>query len=215
MTDHPVRPKPGTKTAASAALSPGTRRLHRLVLGHVVATGQVPTHADITTMAAERGVDVVPALRELCEADLLVFGSAGEIRAAYPFSPTPTRHRMTLDTRVHVSAMCAVDALGTSAMIGVPVVISSREPDGDAVVTVTVDGDYAVWEQPDAVVYRATSGRGTGSADRTCDFINFFATETAAHAWAARHPELTGRLVTRDHALASGIAEFGQLLRDP
>lgn len=206
----------GTKAAASAALHPDTRRLHRHILGQVVATGRVPTRADLATTARGLEVDVAAALRELADADLLVFGSTGEIRAAYPFSPIPTRHRMTLDSGVRVSAMCAVDALGTSAMIGRPVAIASREPDGRAVVTITVNGDRAVWDQPDAVVYKATSGCGTGSAERTCGFVNFFGTEDAAHAWAARHPELTGgRVMSRDDALARGIAEFGQLLRDP
>jgi hypothetical protein len=35
----------------------------------------------------------------------------------------------------------------------------------------------------------------------------------AARAWARRHPEVTGRLLTRDGALGIGVAEFGALLQ--
>jgi hypothetical protein len=209
VTDRPVR----TKSALSAAAHPDARRLHRDILRQVVATGRVPTRATLVGSAVD--VDVAAALRELDEVDLLALDDTGEIRAAYPFSPTPTRHRLTLGTGVRVFAMCAVDALGTSAMVGVPVTIASSEPDDGPVVTITVDGADAVWDQPEAVVYRASNECGNRSVDRACRFINFFATEHGAHAWAARHPELTGRVIDRADALAIGVAEFGHLLHDP
>ncbi len=51
------------------------------------------------------------------------------------------------------------------------------------------------------------------SADCACGYINFFATARDARAWARRHPEVTGRLLTREGALGIGIAEFGTLLQ--
>jgi ubiquinone/menaquinone biosynthesis C-methylase UbiE len=43
--------------------------------------------------------------------------------------------------------------------------------------------------------------------------MNFFTIARAARAWARRHPEVTGRLLTRGAALRSGIAQFGTLLQ--
>jgi len=51
------------------------------------------------------------------------------------------------------------------------------------------------------------------SADCACSFINFFATAGNARAWARRNPEVTGRLLTQEDALRSGVAQFGTLLR--
>jgi hypothetical protein len=51
------------------------------------------------------------------------------------------------------------------------------------------------------------------AAERSCGYINFFASRRAARAWARRHPEVTGRLLTQDGALGIGIAGFGILLQ--
>jgi hypothetical protein len=42
--------------------------------------------------------------------------------------------------------------------------------------------------------------------------MNFFATQTAAAAWAAAHAEVTGGILGRHRALQVGIGIFGQLL---
>jgi hypothetical protein len=62
------------------------------------------------------------------------------------------------------------------------------------------------------VVFAGSAGdAGRPSADCACGYINFFATARAARAWARRHPEVTGTLLTRQGALDIGIAEFGTL----
>jgi hypothetical protein len=43
--------------------------------------------------------------------------------------------------------------------------------------------------------------------------MNFFATRTAASAWAASHPEISGGILSQARALETGIGIFGQLLR--
>jgi hypothetical protein len=126
---------------------------------------------------------------------LVVRDPNGEPLAAYPFSAAPTPHRLTLGAGVSVHAMCAIDALGVSA---------------------TVDGDRATWEPPTAVVLAAaTADCCAPSAQRTCGYVNFFATNAAALAWAGDHPELSWALLDQPQALATAIAEFGPLLRDP
>src|SRR5215471_8652095 len=72
----------------------------------------------------------------------------------------------------------------------------------------------STWEPATAVVYVGrTSGECAGpSASVCCRYINFFGARTAAAAWAASHPEITGGILGQDRALQVGIGIFGQLL---
>ena len=63
-----------------------------------------------------RAVDEV--LAALHDMDAVRLDPEGRIAVAYPFSAYPTRHRVRIDDRVDVYAMCAIDALGMSAMLG-------------------------------------------------------------------------------------------------
>jgi hypothetical protein len=110
--------------------------------------------------------------------------------------------------------MCAIDALGMSAMLGHPVTITAAEPDTGRVITVDVDGSRARWRPRGAVVFAGSAGDTCRpSVDRSCGYINFFANRRSARAWASRTPEVTGRLLTREGALGIGITEFSNLLQ--
>jgi hypothetical protein len=158
--------------------------------------------------------EVSRVLGELADGDFLCLDHAGQITAAYPFSALPTRHRVRTAGHATVFAMCAIDALGISAMTGLPVVIESADPSTGEPVTVEVDGASSRWDPATAVVYsgRASNDCAGPSASVCCGYINFFATRTAATAWAAAHPDITGGILTQDHALQVGIDIFGQLL---
>lgn len=202
------------KACAALALSPPARRVHRWVLTAFAATGRAPARADLERMARDSDVDPGAALAELTGRDVLAVDEHGEIRAAYPFSPVPTRHRVSWEGGPTVYAMCAVDALGMSAMLDRPVTVTSTEPGTDRVITVHVDRDTARWNPGTAVVFAGTTGeRCCPSVDRTCSHINFFTAPDAAHAWAADNPGVSGVVLDQDQALASGEAEFGALLR--
>ena len=110
--------------------------------------------------------------------------------------------------------MCAIDALGISAMTGRSVVIESADPSTGEPVTVYVNGASGTWDPATAVVYagRSQGECGGPSASVCCGYMNFFATRAAASAWAAAHPEVTGGILTQARALDVGIAIFGQLL---
>lgn len=202
------------KASATQALSSPARRLHLTVLTHFVETATAPSRADLDRIARESGTDPRAALTELAENDVVLFDTVGEVRAAYPFSPTPTGIRVSWDGGPTVYAMCAVDALGISAMIDRPVVIAATEPDTDRTITVEVDHDQAAWTPATAVVYAGCAGdRCCPSADYTCRWINFFTSTNAAQDWADRHPDVSGAVLERPHALAVGIAEFATLMQ--
>jgi hypothetical protein len=165
-------------------------------------------------------------MRQLHAADFLRLDPCGAISAAYPFSPVPTRHLVTISGGPQVYAMCAIDALGIAAMLGKTVTISSSEPGTGAPVTVTVPpaGGAATWAPRTAVVFYGqertcgTCPPGAGAvvpaaADTCCRAINFFTATASAAAWARTHPEITGKILNQRKAQQTGVSIFGSLLQ--
>lgn len=74
------------KARATAALTGPARQVHLAVLTRFAATGQAPDREELDRIASYHGA----VLAELAERDVLAFTPAGQIRAAYPFSPVPT-----------------------------------------------------------------------------------------------------------------------------
>lgn len=158
----------------------------------------------------------IPAavLAELAARDVMAFGARGEIRAAYPFSSAPTPTQVTRAGGPAAYAMCAIDALEISAMLGHPVTITAAEPGIGCLITVHTDRDRARWGPAGAVVFAgATGDYGCSSADRTCGYINFFTTARAARTWARANPAVTGTVLGQARAVSKGVAEFGAFMQ--
>ncbi|MFE5480947.1 alkylmercury lyase family protein [Streptomyces sp. NPDC056527] len=190
----------------------GLRVLHQKVLRHFADTGAAPAPEVMEPIAAQAGRTAGQVLAELAAEDFVTLDEAGEIRAAYPFSATPTRHRVRIDGGTEVWSMCAIDALGIPAMLDVDVVISSTDPVTGKPVTVTTQHGATVWDPQEAVVFVGQRPGGGPAATACCDALNFFTSAASAHAWAADHPGLPGRVI--DQAAAEDIARqtFGPLL---
>jgi len=204
------------KCCAAAALTRPARRVHLAVLAAFTVAGQPPPRDELERIARVHGGDPGAVLAELAAADVIAFGADGEIRAAYPFSPVPTPIQVRWAGGPLTYAMCAIDALGMSAMLGRPVIITGAEPGTGQLITVHADGGRARWEPRAAVVFAGAAGEpGCPSADRSCGHINFFTSARAARAWARRRPEVTGTVLSRQGALHCGIAEFGTLMQAP
>jgi hypothetical protein len=191
----------------------GLRVVHQAVLRSFVHTGTAPGMPNLAKDAAP--FEVAQVLAELADGDFVCLDQAGQITAAYPFSAVPTRHRVQISGEAAVFAMCAIDALGISAMTGRPVVIESADPSTSEPVTVEVDGTCSSWDPATAVVYVGRTGGDCAgpSASVCCGYMNFFATRAAASAWAASHPEISGGILSQARALQTGVGIFGQLLR--
>ena len=199
---------------AARRLSDPALHVHHAVLAAFTDAGRPPSAAELDVLARRHGGDPDRVREELAEADLLAFTGHGEIRAAYPFSPVPTAIQVSWDHQAPAYAMCAIDALGMSAMLGRPVTITAAEPDTGKGITVAVDGDRARWAPRSAIVFAGeTAEAGCLAADRCCGYINFFTRRRAARAWARRHPSVSGTILRRDGALRIGIDQFGTLLR--
>jgi hypothetical protein len=203
-----------TRACCAAALTRPARQVHLAVLAAFALTGRAPMRGDLERIARAGGADPAAALAELAERDVIAFDQAGEIRAAYPFSPSPTSIQVNWEGGPVTYAMCAIDALGISAMLARPVTITAAEPGTGRVITVHADRDRARWDPRRAVVFAGTTGGDCcHTADRTCGYINFFTTARAARTWARANPEVTGTVLGQARALSAGIAEFGAFMQ--
>ena len=83
------------KGSCAAALTPPARQVHLTVLAAFAETGRPPARGELERIARADGADPAAVLAELAESDVIAFDADGEIRAAYPFSPTPTPIRVS------------------------------------------------------------------------------------------------------------------------
>ncbi|MFE4801538.1 organomercurial lyase [Streptomyces sp. NPDC056708] len=190
----------------------GLRAVHQAVLRHFAATGTAPAPEVLEPVAAPSGRTAGEVLAELAAEDFLTLEETGQIRAAYPFSAVPTRHRVGLAGGVTVWSMCAIDALGIPAMLKTDIVISSTDPATGEPITVTSRGGTTLWEPQSAVVFVGQRPDGGPAATACCDALNFFASDATARTWIAEHPGFPGRIVDQAQAEHIGAQTFGPLL---
>ena len=82
-------------------------------------SGAAPDAARLAVQAGLGETSIADILRKLRRRDLVVLDKFGAVTAAYPFSVRETGHRVRVSAgAVAVHALCAIDALGTGAMLG-------------------------------------------------------------------------------------------------
>ncbi|MFJ9447824.1 alkylmercury lyase family protein [Kitasatospora sp. NPDC101235] len=190
----------------------GLRAVHQQILRHFAATGVAPDPQTLQPVATGAGRSATDVLAELADEDFLTLDEAGNIRAAYPFSAVPTRHRVRLESGVEVWSMCAIDALGVPAMLGQDAVISSTDPLSGDPITVTSTTGTLRWEPASALVFVGQRPGGGPAAAACCDALNFFTDAASARAWTSQHPDVPGRVVDQPDAEHIGRQTFGPLL---
>jgi NAD-dependent dihydropyrimidine dehydrogenase PreA subunit len=192
------------------------RGLHRAVLRRFLATGAPPTARWLRQAARDGGLDAA-AVDELSAADA-VHVVNGVVAVAYPFSGTPTPHRVELDGLPAVYAICAIDALGLPAMAGRDGRITSADPHDGTPIEVTVR--YGAWRWTPAgtvvVAGRATDcGTGCGSFEAMCPNTAFHASAESAQTYLSGHGNLDAQILDQGTAVECGRLNFGTLLTGP
>ncbi len=197
--------------------NPVARAVHQEILCAYARTGGPPQPGTLEAVTAGSDRSSRAVLEALHEVDALRLTSDGQISLAYPFSTRPTRHRVTIGHQVRAYAMCAIDALGMSAMLGQDVTIESHDVTTGHPVTVTVHvgrpPGQANWNPPEAVVFVGATAIGGPSADCCCDHLNFFADTSSAATWMAAHPHVPGQVLTQIEAEELGVRLFAPLLQ--
>lgn len=215
MTDL-TRFTDGSIVARQAAMPGPLRGLHRAVLRRFLETGAPPTERWARQAAADHNLDA-RALDELDAADA-VHVVNGVVAVAYPFSGTPTPHRVRLDGLPAVYAMCAIDALGLPAMAGRDGRITSADPaDGTPIEVIVHDGAWS-WAPAGTVVVAGRSaacGTGGGSSEVMCPHTVFHVSGRSARAWLASHGGLDAEILDQEAAVEYGRLNFGTLLTGP
>jgi len=192
------------------------RELHQAVLHRFLEAGAPPAERWLRQAAAEAGLDGT-AVDALAAADA-VHVVNGVVAVAYPFSGTPTPHRVRLDGLPAVYAMCAIDALGLPPMAGRDGRITSADPNDDTPIEVTVRGGAWSWSPAGTVVVagRATDcGAGCGSFEVMCPNTAFHASAGSARAWLSGHVGLDAEILDQDTAVECGRLNFAGLLTGP
>jgi hypothetical protein len=193
------------------------RELHRAVLRRFLQTGAAPTARWLRQAALDQGLDAAAALDELAAADA-VHVVHRVVAVAYPFSGTPTPHRVELDGLPAAYAMCAIDALGLPVMAARDGRITSADPhDGTPIAVSVRDGKWS-WSPASAVVVagRATDcGTGCGSFEAMCPHTVFCASRESARAHLARQGGLDTQILDQGTAVECGRLNFGALLTGP
>ncbi|MCY0933916.1 alkylmercury lyase family protein [Streptomyces sp. H34-S4] len=190
----------------------GLRAVHQAVLRHFATAGRAPEAGLLEPVAAAAGRTAEDVLAELARDDFLTLDETGQVRAAYPFSAVPTPHRVRIDSGAEVFSMCAVDALGTTAMLGQDTVVSSTDPVTGEPVTVTSTDGTTVWDPDSAVVFVGRRAFSGPAETVCCDALNFFTSHASATTWSQQHPDVPGDIISHARAEELGRQTFGPLL---
>lgn len=183
--------------------------LRRLLRAERVSPASLSMGTGLTRQDAEE------ALGRLDAAGILYLED-GIVRAAYPLSGVPTRHRLGIG-EAPAYANCAFDALAISAMVDEPVRIESECAQCGEAVVVQMGGDRVLAAQPAApVVLYVAPGEccEPGPAVLTrCPSINFFCDDGHAAQWQAAHPEEPGRVFPLADAIPAAHDRFAVITR--
>lgn len=212
-SELPARATSFPTSKRQAALTPPERELHRSIL-RALAAGRRLDSAQLAKLAAAAGLDADSARAVLETNDLVhVDRATGDVLVAYPFSATPTAHRVSLTGGADVFAMCAIDALGIPAMTGEPAEIRSRDPSTGEPIEIALDGaGEAEWRPQGSVVVMGCSDHHGTSAVCMCPNTNFAASHAGGEALLAALPSGSGTLLSLPEAIQLGREIFGELL---
>jgi hypothetical protein len=188
------------------------KETHQAILRAFATTGRPPHRSDLDRVVAGSSSDTDDVLTALHELDAIRLAPDGQIAVAYPFSVVSTRHRVRIGEGVEVYAMCAIDALGVAAMLEQDTHIHSIDPTTGQPIVVTTTGGVTRWAPSTAVVFLGATAGGGPSADRCCDYLNFFTDPATANAWTRAHSHVRGQVLTPADAEALGIRLFRSLL---
>jgi hypothetical protein len=210
VLDAAAIPPERTGRYRTAALAAPERQLYRWILRQFGA-GSRPSLEATAAAAAAAGADLDQALETFRQLDLAHLAD-GEIAVAYPFSGRPTPHRISIDGRPEMYAMCAIDALGIAAMLELPIEVLSRDPVSGGDVWVRIDPGNGAWWEPEQAVVLAGSYPAAGPSFRSCcSVLDFFESGENALRYLLAHPEVTGHAITIPEAIAAGATIFGDL----
>ena len=207
-------PRSRCGTERTAGLSREERQLYHWILQRF-AHAAPPTPTRLAEQARALDLEPSAAFATLAREDLIHTDDDGAVLVAYPFSARPRGHRVTIDERLTVEAMCAIDALGIAAMLNQPIEINSHDPLTGHEIWLRVSPGEGAWWEPETAAVLAGSGRASGpSYGRCCDVLNFFETPETAERYLREHGDVVGVPISIPEAIEAGRAIFGEIFTE-
>ena len=199
-----------------SGLGDGEDRVRRAILETYPRIGHAPSIDELALTTGFAPDQVRGLVAKLATRDMVILDRDGAtITGAYPFVDRDTEHRVHLGETV-LNAMCAIDALGTGAMLGIDVIVESSCRSCGTPIRVQMRekgaalGDYA---PTDAVVWTGIQYANSCAADSLCTVIAFFCSDQHLVTWRdAKHPGGKGFRLSMDQGLQVGKAIFTPLL---
>ncbi|MBI2155096.1 MAG: alkylmercury lyase family protein [Candidatus Rokubacteria bacterium] len=194
------------------SIDPLAREVLRTILDRFVENGgPLETEAVTRHLPGRSPGEIQEAIARLDQKDLILVQD-GKVVLAYPFSAAPTAFRVMLGDGRGRYAVCAIDALGVSPMLGQLVrICSSCHHCGEPLEMVV---------RPDGPVERASIMVWVGergdirqkACSSICLTLNFFQSQEHLRQWRKNHPEVSGAAASLDEAFKLGARIFGELL---
>ena len=199
----------------AARLNAQEDRIRRRVLS-ILALGVTPTVRVLADRCETPSDHIREILGRLAAMDLLLVDATGEIvLAAYPFSSIPTPHRVHLSGR-EVFALCAVDALGITAMLNEDTRISSRCAHCGSPVEIQARPEQLTRHLSSEIVvwFPTSEGDYCSVAESRCPNISFFCTSDHLEVWRNVNGQPPGLVLSLLEAFEAGREIFGSLLAE-
>jgi len=197
----------------TARLSQPEREFYFWILRQFAAAAP-PDRGAMRAAARRIGLDPDNAFAALGRDDLVHADESGRPVVAYPFSAEERGHRVLIDGKHRVQAMCAIDALGIAPMLDLAIEIVSRDPLSGGEIWVRLDpAEGAWWEPTEAVVLAGSACREGPSFRGCCDVLNFFESKENAEGYLRDHPEVSGAPISLPDAIEIGRVVFGDALK--
>ena len=199
-----------------AGLDDAEDRTRRAILEAYPRTGHAPSINELSLSMGFAPDQVRDLIAKLKARDMVVLDENGTTLAgAYPFIDRTTEHRVKVGETV-LHAMCAIDALGTGAMMAKDVVIESTcRSCGSPIHVVTRDKGAALeaYSPTSAVVWTGIQYADRCAADSLCTVMAFFCSNAHLNSWrASQGSESRGFRLSMDEGLQMGKAIFMPLL---
>lgn len=196
------------------ALEEAEDRVRQAILRLYGRSGRAPIFKAVADEAGVPRGDISDLLHRLAVRDLIVLDDGGHIIGAYPFSERATEHCVRVGTVV-VAAMCAIDALGIGAMLGIDTNIRSAcRHCGRIIEVATCGGGRALGTvaPANALVWSGIHYDGCAAAS-LCTVQAFFCSEGHLDVWRdADWPSANGVRLSMEEAFQVARAIFEPML---
>ncbi len=199
-----------------AGLDEAEDQTRRAILEAYPRIGHAPSTDELARTTGFAPDQVRGLVAKLEARDMVVLDRDGTtLTGAYPFIDRPTEHRVHLGETV-VNAMCAIDALGAGAMLGIDVVVESACRSCGAPIRIQTrdKGAGLADRSPEsAVVWSGIQYADRCAADSLCTVMAFFCSDGHLESWRdTQNPRTDGFRLSLDEGLQMGRAIFMPLL---